>query len=89
MSGDFRKNLPIIPVGSEAQITNTSPLWNSVTKLGLTENTGGRKRAEPERASIEQDNAFLLAMGDGALPNQYPEENPHLARLSQHVYVCH
>jgi hypothetical protein len=91
------KICPLYQVGgSEAQITNTclkrSPLWNTVkTKLRLTENTIGRNRAESERSSIEQDNAFLLAMGDGALPNPYPEENPHLARLpaSQHVYVCH
>jgi hypothetical protein len=38
----------------------------------------GRNHTESERSSIEKDNAFLLAMGDGALPNPYPEENPHL-----------
>jgi ATP-dependent DNA helicase PIF1 len=84
-SGDFRQNLPIIPGGSEAQITNAclkrSPQWNTVTKLGLTENMRGRNRAESEISSIEQNNAFLLTMGDGALPNPYPEENPHLVRL--------
>jgi hypothetical protein len=58
-----------------------SPLRNTVTKLGLTENTRGRNRAESERSYIEQDNSFLLAMGDGALPNPYPEENPYLVRL--------
>jgi hypothetical protein len=47
----------------------------------LTENMRGRNRAESERSSIEQDNAFLLAMGDGALPSPYPEENPDLVRL--------
>jgi hypothetical protein len=52
-----------------------------VKYLGLTENMRGRNRAESERASIEQDNALLLAMGDGALENPYPEENPHLVRL--------
>jgi hypothetical protein len=81
----LRQNLPIIPGGSEAQLTNSclkrSPPWNTVTKLVLTENMRGRNRAESERSYIEQDNAFLLAMGDGALPNPYPEENPHLVRL--------
>jgi hypothetical protein len=77
MIGDFRQNLSIIPGGSEAQIiTNAclkrSPLWNTVTQLGSTENMRGINRAESERSSIEQDNAFLLAMGDGALPNPYP-----------------
>jgi ATP-dependent DNA helicase PIF1 len=50
MNGDFRHNLPIIPGGSEAQITNAclkrSPLWNTVAKLVLTENTRGRNREE-------------------------------------------
>jgi hypothetical protein len=85
MSGDFIQNLPIVPDGSEAQITNAclkrSPLWNTETKLGLTENMRGINRAESEREYIEQDNALLLAMGYGALTNPYPEENPHLARL--------
>jgi hypothetical protein len=47
-SGYFRHNLPIIPGGPEAQITNAclkrSPLWNTVTKFGLTDNTRGRNR---------------------------------------------
>jgi hypothetical protein len=95
MNGYFRQNFPIIPGGSEAQLINAcfkrSPILNTVTKLGLTENTRGRNRAESERASIEQDNSFLLVMGDGALPHPYPEESPHLVRLptSHHVYVCH
>jgi hypothetical protein len=42
MSGDIRHNLPIIPGGPEAQITNACskriPLWNIVAKLGFTEN---------------------------------------------------
>jgi ATP-dependent DNA helicase PIF1 len=84
-SGDFRQNLPIIPGGPEAQIKSVclmrSPLWNTVTKLGLTGNKRGIHCSESERASIEQDNTFLLAMGDGALPNPYPEENPYLGRL--------
>jgi hypothetical protein len=41
----------------------------------------GRNRAESERDSIEQVNSFLIAIGDGELPNPYPEENPHLASL--------
>jgi hypothetical protein len=86
MSGYFIQNLPNITGGSEAQLSNAclkkSSLWNTVTKLGLTDNMRGRNRAEPERASIEQYIAFLLAMGDGALTNTYPEENPHLVRLS-------
>jgi ATP-dependent DNA helicase PIF1 len=41
----------------------------------------GRNRAESERSSIGQENTLLLAMGDGALPNPYYEENPHLVRL--------
>jgi hypothetical protein len=41
----------------------------------------GRNRAESERSSIEQNNAFLLAMGDGAIQNPYPEDNHHLVRL--------
>jgi hypothetical protein len=85
MSGYFRQNLSIIPDGPEAQITNArlkrSPLWNKVTQLGLTENIRGRNHTEPEISSIEQDNSFLLAMGDRALPNSYPDENPHLVRL--------
>jgi hypothetical protein len=44
-SGDFIHTLTIIPGTSEAQITKESfkksPLWNTVTKLGLTENTRG------------------------------------------------
>jgi hypothetical protein len=67
--------LPIIPGGSEGKITNAclkrSPLWYTVTKLGLTENTRGRNHAESERSSIEQDTELLLAMRDGALPNPY------------------
>jgi hypothetical protein len=47
-SGDFRQNLLITPYESEAQITNAclkrSPLWNTVTKLGLTENMRERNR---------------------------------------------
>jgi hypothetical protein len=47
--------------------------------LGLNDNNmRGRNQTESERSSIEKDNAFLLAMGDGALPNPYPEENLHL-----------
>jgi hypothetical protein len=88
-SGDLRQNLPIVPGGSEVQLTNArlkrSPPWNTVTKLGLNENMRGRNRAESERAFIEQDNALLLAVGHGALPNKYPEENPHLVRLSASV----
>jgi hypothetical protein len=50
VSGDVRQSLPIIPGGSTAQITNSClkriPLWNTVTNLGLTENTRKRNRAE-------------------------------------------
>jgi hypothetical protein len=64
MRGDFIQNLHIILGGSEAQLRNEclkrSPLWNIVTKLGLTENMRRRNRADSERASIEQDNIFLL-----------------------------
>jgi hypothetical protein len=84
-SGYFKQNLPIITGGSEVQLINaclnSSPLWNTLARLGLTENMRGRNRAESERSSIKQYNALLLAMGDGALPNPYPEKNPHLARL--------
>jgi hypothetical protein len=55
-SGDFRQNLPIIPGRSEAQIANAclkrSPLWNTVTQLGSTENMRGRNRAESERSFV-------------------------------------
>jgi hypothetical protein len=49
MDGDFRHNLPIIQCGAVAQITNKClkriPKWNTVNKLGLTDNTRGRNRA--------------------------------------------
>jgi hypothetical protein len=89
MSGDFRQNLTIIPGGSEAQITDArmkrSPLWNTVKQLGLTENWRGRNRAELERASFEHAKVFLLAMGDVALLDPYPEEKPHLVRLPSSI----
>jgi ATP-dependent DNA helicase PIF1 len=93
VSGDFRQRLPIIPGVPEVQITNACLkiiplLWNTVTKLGLTQSMRGRNCPESERAFIEQGNAFLLAMGGGALTNPYPEENTQLARLPN-VYVCH
>jgi hypothetical protein len=91
MSGYFRQNLPIIPGVSEAQITNTclkrSPLWNTVTKLGLTGNTRGINRTESEISYIEQDNAFSIAMGDVALTNPYPKDNPHLVMLPASIYM--
>jgi hypothetical protein len=93
MSGNFRQNLPIIAGGSEEQITNAclkrSPLWSTVTNLGLTENMRGRNRTESERSYIEHNNAFLFAMGDGSLPDIYPEKNPYLVRLpsSMCMYV--
>jgi hypothetical protein len=80
------QNLPIIPEvdqrhKSQMHVLRGSPQLNTVTKLGLTGNVRARNRAESEIASIEQENVFLLAMGDGALPNPYPEENSHLLRL--------
>jgi hypothetical protein len=90
MSGDFRHNLPIVLGGSEAKITNAclkrSPIWNTVTNLGLPENTRGN-RAESERSSIEQENALVLAMGYVAPQNPYPEENPHLVRLPSSMHM--
>jgi hypothetical protein len=47
----------------------------------------GRNCAESEISSIEQDNAILLSMGDGALPNPYPEENPHFVRIPLSMFM--
>jgi hypothetical protein len=41
----------------------------------------GRNHLDKEISSIEQDNALLLTMGNGALPNPYPEENPQWVRI--------
>jgi hypothetical protein len=59
----------IIPVLNHKCMFEEKPTTEHSNKVGIDWEYARKKPHRIKIASIEQDNAFLLTMGDGALPN--------------------
>ncbi|XP_074336459.1 uncharacterized protein LOC141673605 [Apium graveolens] len=82
--GDFRQILPVIPKASRSQVVsaslNSSKIWDHclVFLLGKNMRLSSRK-TEQEKHKIAEFSKWVLAVGNGTLPNVHPDlerENP-------------
>ena len=70
LAGDFRQVLPVVKLGSQAQVLGASikksALWAGFEVARLETNVRARAAADPEEG--ERRARWLLQLGDGALP---------------------
>jgi hypothetical protein len=78
-AGDFRQCLPVVPSGSQSQITSASlkasTLWNEVTVLRLEENLRllAGSLSPQERSAAEEYADWILKIGEGRIRSETEE----------------